>query len=134
MKVVLFVLELFQEVVILGNFLILVSLKLDVEILRFSIDSSIEVLVIIGKFPLGLIILEPETNLISNFLLVFILALSLFGCRPCFQNHLFVLQADSNALAVPSDVKAQYWRFHFLLVGALECITFIYLQIIVVGR
>lgn len=107
MNWVLFVLELLQELVVLRYFLILVALELDLEGLGFPVYSPIEVLVIVGKFASAFVVLQPQPDLILDLPFLLILRVFLFSGSAGLQDHLFVLQAQADALIAGGDVEAE---------------------------
>lgn len=62
-KNLLLILKLLQQSIVLTDSLPLLILKLDVEVISFSIDATIEVLIVICKFLL-LIFFHPLVNLV----------------------------------------------------------------------
>lgn len=120
--------------IVFACFFLLVSLKLDVVILRFIIYTSVKILVIQCKFAFSLIIFQPLSNLILNLLFFLIFKVLIFSISPAFHYNLLILKPNSNKLTIATNIKTKNRCLHFLLVSYFKCITLVYFYIVIIWR
>lgn len=64
-------------------------------------------LIIVGEFAPAFVVLQPQPDLILDLPFLLILGVFLFSGSAGLQDHLFVLQAQTNALVARGDVEAE---------------------------